>query len=247
MRGLEKTVALTRDLQELVSFAYSPRLRSFLERELDVRLLPPPTVEFPDPTDEDMRAVVEQAFNATLFARTRRIDEEDELQGMRADQLDMVHDTILPSVSKHTVHAEYTLLLHHHCETRHSANPPPFQYFAVNKLACFSCWSAYKGYTDITGRIFSLRGSHSKLYFPGCATTGQFDDALGTAMRTYLYRQLVALYSEHLNHIKDNRNKMSDSTVASHVSETDNRLQVDSDDEDAATRDREEEEARVDL
>lgn len=65
-------------------------------------------------------------------------------------------------------------------------------------------------------------------------------------MRTQLYSQLVALYSEHLNHIQDARNRMGDSTVASHESDTDNRLQVDSDDVAAARREREEEEAAMD-
>lgn len=194
-----------------------------------------------------MTRIVERAFNNTQFATTRRIDEEEELQDMRTEQLEKVDQTIMPPVSKHTVHAEYTLLLHHHSETHTFTNPPPFQYIAVNKLSCFSCWGAYQGYNQITGRIFSLRGSHSKLYFPSCPTTHQFDDELGPAMRAYLYSELVNIYSEHLNHIQDARNRMADSSVASHESDTDNRLQVDSDDVSAARLEREKEEAEMDM
>lgn len=72
MRALEKTVALHRLILELVSFVYSPRRWPILERELEVLLLRPATLEPAEPSADDMRRIVERAFNATPFATTRR-------------------------------------------------------------------------------------------------------------------------------------------------------------------------------
>lgn len=69
----------------------------------------------------------------------------------------------------------------------------------------------------MTGRIFSLRGSHSKLYFPWAPTTHAFQDDIAENMRAYLYSQLVGLYSNHLTHLEEERNRLSDSSAASPV------------------------------
>lgn len=69
-RALEKTVAMPRQVQELVSIAYSPRLRCILERDLDGVLLHPANVNLAVLSAEDIRRIVERAFNATPFATT---------------------------------------------------------------------------------------------------------------------------------------------------------------------------------
>lgn len=240
-------ITLPRQIQELVSFAYCPRLRSILLKEVEIVSLDCPTVILPEPSVVDMRRIAEQAFNNTEFASTGPMEEEGRLQTIRAEQMVMVDEAIMPASCKHTVHAEYSLLLYHHSATYDSTNPPPLQYIAVNKLSCLTCWGTYQRYNQMTGRTFSLRGSHSKLYFPACPTTDQFDDELGTAMRAYLYSELVNIYSEHPEHIEDARKRMAENSAASHESDTDNRLQVDSDDESAGRLQREKEEAEMDI
>lgn len=227
-RGLEKMVSLSRHIQELVNFAYSPRLRSMLDKPLDIVRLKPIAVQLPEPSSSDAIRTVTRAFNSTRFAESRYNDDFELLEDMLRDQLILIPATLTKPVSSHTVHAEYALLLHHHAEVHNIENPPPFQYIAVNKLACFCCWSAYKGYTQMTGRIFFLRGSHSKLYFPWAPTTHVFLDDMAQSMRAYLYTQLVDLYSTHLAHLEDVRNRMSDSSVASLGADSD--VLVDSED-----------------
>lgn len=182
-RGLEKVVSLARHIQELVNFAYSPRLRPILEKPIEIALLSPIDVQLPEPSASDVSRIVTKAFLSTTFARIHRNDDQDVLEETLVDQLDLIPATLTGPVSSHTVHAEYALLLHHQAELHNRENPPPFQYIAVNKLACFCCWAAYKAYRHSTGRIFSLRGSHSKLYFPWAAATNVFSpdvaDGLG--------------------------------------------------------------------
>lgn len=214
-RGLEKMVSLPRHIQELVNFAYSPRLRSILEKPVEIALLSPTRVQLPEPSAPDLSRTVSRAFHSTTFARSHRSEDQEVLDETLADQLDLITGTLTAPVSSHTVHAEYALLLHHHAELYNSANPPPFQYIAVNKLACFCCWAAYEAYRHATGRIFSLRGSHSKLYFPWAPATTLFPPVVGDRVRAYLYAQVVQLYSTHLVQLEEAKNRLSDSSVAS--------------------------------
>lgn len=232
--ALEKMGTLPRQIQVLVNLACSPQLGSIFEKELDVVLLRPATVNLVAPSAEDKTRIVERAFNATPFSTGRRMEE---LQDLLTEQLKMAQETDLPPSS---VHAEYTLLLHHHSQPHDHANPPPLRYIATTKRPCSSCWSAYKAYTHITGCIFSLR-SHSGLEPLACATTHQFGKALGAAMRTYRYSELVALYSERLTHIEDDQDR---STGESHRY---NCVLADLGDVSAARRMRQKEDAEMDI
>lgn len=175
----------------------------------------------------DMKVVVKRAFNMTQYAANHRaLEGEAETVALQAT-LDK-HSTAVPPIS---VHVECTLLIYHHHEAKeqhlNAAFTPPFQYIAVNNLSCFCYWNIYKEYSKTTNRIFSFRGSYSKLDSPWWAPTGYFEGSMAVALRRGLYSGLVELYSEHLKQLRDCHGRLSDSTVASNGSGSDERITAD--------------------
>lgn len=209
-KALQKMLTLSSQIQELADFAYSPRLRPTLEKKLEVVLLEPIVVKRPEPSAQVMKDTVKRAFNALPFAAQALKDgpeAQNALEDILNDQLKFVQRTLAIPGPTTAAHAEYTLLVHHHRGGTKTPNPeftPPFQYITVNKLSCFCCWSIYEAYSKITGRIFSLRRSNSKLCSPWWVTANNFAGAgdLPAALRRHLYTKLVYLYSSHLEQLR---------------------------------------------
>jgi hypothetical protein len=230
-RALQKLRKVSSNTEDLIRFAYSPRLRSTLQRELEIVLLNPIKVTDPEPSIEEIKSIVQRTFAMTKYAANLRSlgdDGELELQKSLDKQLALVDATLSLPVKPICVHAEYALLIHHHREAEMQRSipsfRPPFQYIAVNKLSCFCCWSLFEEYSKATNCIFLLRGSHSKLYYPWWAATNHFESEVAVAMRKGLYLRLVELYSEHLKEFASSRRRLSDSTAASDDSRADSRM-----------------------
>jgi hypothetical protein len=206
-RALQKLVTLSSHIQDLTNLAYSPRLRSILEKELEVVLVDPIMVPAPEPSLDDMKRAVQHAFALTEYAKDLRAHGEAGEAALQASldrQLDLVEGALGSPAPFTGVHAECTLLMHHHRESQaqppNAAFMPPLQYIAANKRSCFCCWGTYKAYAKATSRIFLLRGdAHSKLCSPWWAATDRFgDDGVAVAVRRGLYSGLLQLYSEYL-------------------------------------------------
>lgn len=165
-----------------------------------------------------MNNVVKHAFSATSFAA--QVPDQDftkQVPDILSDQLAEIPNVLKVSTPVVCVHAEYRLLIHHH---NHPSRLPPFRYIAVNKLSCFACWSMFTAYAHATNRILSLRGSHSKLYYPWWPASGEFSDDVSDKLRKELWQKLVELYSAHLVELqKTSRRSRSDSSVATELSE----------------------------
>lgn len=195
-------------ITDLVNFAYSPRLRSMLEKPLEVVLVAPISVALLEPS-------IQEISNAIAAPSTRLTSPRSpEPATMRGRRTSSVRNSLTSSTARTLsmgVHAELRLLIHHE-RNRNPAPISPFQYISVSKLSCFCCRSIFGAYTHATGRVLSLRGSHSKLYFPWWPATAEFGEYVGTTPRA---RRLMRLYSKHLIALQEQHRRRSDSTVAS--------------------------------
>ncbi|KAH8154703.1 uncharacterized protein LAJ45_01234 [Morchella importuna] len=68
-RALQKLVTLSSHIQDLINFAYSPRLRSILEKKLEVVLVDPIVDPVPEPSLGEMKCTVQHAFAMTEYAK----------------------------------------------------------------------------------------------------------------------------------------------------------------------------------
>lgn len=164
-----------------------------------------------------MANVVKHAFSATSFA-AQEPDQDfaKQVPDILNEQLAKIPRVLMDSTPVVCVHAEYRLLIHHH---QHPNSPPPFSYIAVNKLSCFACWTIFTAYAHATRRIFSLRGSHSKLYYPWWPAGAEFSDDMSEELRKELWQKLVELYSAHLVELQETSRRRSDSSVATELSQ----------------------------
>ncbi|KAG0633241.1 hypothetical protein HOY80DRAFT_1006166 [Tuber brumale] len=171
-RALEKQPSLTRQIDILLAFANSPRLRPMLQ-------YPMALVTVPRSTRRVHLASHPQEWQAILGATSL---EQEDSQGNVAHEL-------LQWYSKEAyqciVHCECKLLWHlqkNHGDSWDTVQP--FSYLGVSKLSCSTCRIWVETWNKLGGRQFHTHGSHAKWYWPwGMPVTEHAPDGRGIEQR----------------------------------------------------------------
>lgn len=195
---LKKLISLQNTIDQLVSYAFSPRMRHLLcDRQMRVVGLPNPNQQLRLPAARAWRDVAEKALKN---------------QGEHLKSAEPGH-TIRKQYGNKSVHAGI------HCEcllALHFVQSFP----GVSKLSCLYCWTFLKILRE-HGFSFHTKGTHSKVYFPWAwPLTKSTTTSLKAAEITFLFREeLEALYVKAVLHAR--RRARSDSTPGECVKKDD--------------------------
>ena len=149
---LTKLISLHNTIDQLISYAFSPRMRHLLcDRAMRVVGLQNPSQRLRLPAARTWKDVAEKALKN---------------QGEHLQSAEPGHTIRRQFGSKSVyvgIHCECLLALHFVNRSRHE--PPPLQYLGVSKLSCLCCWTFLKILRE-HGFSFHTKGTHSKVYFP---------------------------------------------------------------------------------
>ncbi|RPA96124.1 hypothetical protein L873DRAFT_1845501 [Choiromyces venosus 120613-1] len=153
-RALEKLISLDRHIDALFAFAHSPHLRSALQYDLSISVVPEQTRTVRLPTSQQQWQSILEAICIQCY----------DWQGKDARHL---LKKFPPKEHKCPVHCECGLIQYLHTKQNTVwGDVPPFRYIGVSKLSCSACRTWIEAFNELEGRQFYTRGSHGKWYWP---------------------------------------------------------------------------------
>ena len=164
---LRKIESFANDIHVLQKAANSPQCKRLFAFAFKVNPLPAQefTAKSVPQTSKEWETILEKAL---LFRNLHKHRTQGsfviDIKKVKEDTAYMATEAIK---HKLVVHCEVKILTHiFKTEAEISGTPKAYTYIGVSKLSCLGCQAFFESFNDIHGTSFTIKGSHSKSYWP---------------------------------------------------------------------------------